>query len=323
MSTRHPLFLVLLAAVFLSCRQDGPTSTENREPGLSASHMAGAAQVVDDDGTQCPDAQFSTIQGAVDAASPGDRVVVCAGTYEEQVTVSTNDLRIVAAHGPQRAVVNAHGHDFGFLVLNTAGVTIQGFHVEHAHEADIALVGTTFSAVRHNVTTAAGHDGIAVASSHDNVIEHNAVMDNLAPNACGIQILAGAERNVVRHNLLSNNEWGIQIAGGTTADNIISRNTSRGNRGNGIRNVGGASGTIIEKNHALRNGFAPSGITGGTAAGIRIMSGSGIVVRGNQAFGNSLVDLRDETNTATFEDNRCGTSLPDGLCERGEGAAAP
>jgi len=31
---------------------------------------------------------FPTIQGAVDAASPGDTILICAGTYDEQVTIS-------------------------------------------------------------------------------------------------------------------------------------------------------------------------------------------------------------------------------------------
>ena len=41
------------------------------------------------DGSSCDAATFSTIQSAVDAASAGDTVVVCAGTYPEDVVVST------------------------------------------------------------------------------------------------------------------------------------------------------------------------------------------------------------------------------------------
>ncbi|HEX2646931.1 MAG TPA: hypothetical protein VHO95_06860, partial [Candidatus Dormibacteraeota bacterium] len=87
-----------------------------------------------------------------------------------------------------------------------------------------------------------------------------------------------------------------------------------------IRNVRGASRTIVEENRALRNGLTPGALTGTTGAGIRIGSGSkGIVVRQNVAFGNLLVDLRqDAAATATFDDNRCRTSSPAGLCETGE-----
>lgn len=42
---------------------------------------------VDDDRRQCPNAQFTRIQDAVNAASPGDTIHVCPGLYEESVTV--------------------------------------------------------------------------------------------------------------------------------------------------------------------------------------------------------------------------------------------
>jgi large repetitive protein len=41
---------------------------------------------VDDDGVQCPNANFTSIQDAVDFASPWDTIVVCDGTYEESST---------------------------------------------------------------------------------------------------------------------------------------------------------------------------------------------------------------------------------------------
>lgn len=44
------------------------------------------AWVVDDDKTQCPDASFTSIQDAIDFASPWDTIVVCEGVYEESST---------------------------------------------------------------------------------------------------------------------------------------------------------------------------------------------------------------------------------------------
>ncbi len=41
---------------------------------------------VDDDGAQCPNAGFTSIQDAVDFASPWDTIVVCDGVYEEKST---------------------------------------------------------------------------------------------------------------------------------------------------------------------------------------------------------------------------------------------
>jgi large repetitive protein len=44
------------------------------------------AWTVDDDGAQCPNASFSSIQDAVDFASPWDTIVICDGVYEESST---------------------------------------------------------------------------------------------------------------------------------------------------------------------------------------------------------------------------------------------
>jgi hypothetical protein len=116
---------------------------------------------------------------------------------------------------------------------------------------------------------------------------------------------------------LVNNEWGIQI--GASNDNVIFDNDAIGNRGNGIRNVGGASNTVIDGNRVFRNGFSPSLLTDGTNAGIRLASGTGLVVARNHAFDNATVDIRLDAATATFADNHCNTSLPDGLCAHTEG----
>src|SRR4051794_20419560 len=43
--------------------------------------------IVDNDGLDCPNWEYNTIQSAVDDAQPGDKIKVCRGTYIEQVTI--------------------------------------------------------------------------------------------------------------------------------------------------------------------------------------------------------------------------------------------
>ncbi|MBD3161777.1 MAG: hypothetical protein GF328_06695, partial [Candidatus Latescibacteria bacterium] len=40
---------------------------------------------------------YATIQAAVDASSPGDEIVIAAGTYEEQVVITTDDITLTGA----------------------------------------------------------------------------------------------------------------------------------------------------------------------------------------------------------------------------------
>jgi hypothetical protein len=57
---------------------------------------------VDDDKQQCPNAQFTSIQSAVDYASPWDTIVVCAGTYQESstpVNATSNPVMTGARNG--------------------------------------------------------------------------------------------------------------------------------------------------------------------------------------------------------------------------------
>jgi hypothetical protein len=55
------------------------------------------AWTVDDDRQQCPNANFTSIQDAVDFAAPWDTIVVCAGTYQESSTPVYHASNPVAA----------------------------------------------------------------------------------------------------------------------------------------------------------------------------------------------------------------------------------
>ena len=99
----------------------------------------GAQLTVDDDKVECPNAGFSHIQDAVDAASPGDEIHICKGIYVEQVTIR-KALSINADNGgilmPSAMKANttslfdAAPIATALLVADTTGVSISGLTVD-------------------------------------------------------------------------------------------------------------------------------------------------------------------------------------------------
>jgi hypothetical protein len=64
--------------------------------------------IVDDDGLDCPNRQYMTIQLAVNAANPGDKIKVCPGLYLEQVTIPAGkDGLTLFAEGALQPVIKA------------------------------------------------------------------------------------------------------------------------------------------------------------------------------------------------------------------------
>jgi hypothetical protein len=61
---------------------------------------------VDDDGAQCPNAQFEHIQEAVEYASPWDTIVVCPGTYAESSTPVNSELSPVQTGAMNGLTIN-------------------------------------------------------------------------------------------------------------------------------------------------------------------------------------------------------------------------
>lgn len=159
-----------------------------------ASAMAASTLVVDDDGfasaASCDGATvaYTTIQSAVDAAAPGDTIMVCPGTYSESVTVSTAGLNLV---GPYAGINAAWCPDR----LNTAtvvGGASNGF--------TLAADGVIVDGFRIGGSSAYGIETSELFSGYkirNNVIEDNAA--GIYLNADG-SILSRVKRNCLRDN---------------------------------------------------------------------------------------------------------------------------
>jgi parallel beta-helix repeat protein len=101
----------------------------------------------------CPTATYTTIQSAVDAASPGDSIHICAATYVEQVSIAKS-LEIGADNGaivmPSSMVSNATSLfdasplAVAILVSNTTEVSIDGLIVDGSNAGISACAPSLF-----------------------------------------------------------------------------------------------------------------------------------------------------------------------------------
>ncbi|MEA2450828.1 MAG: hypothetical protein QOG63_2760 [Thermoleophilaceae bacterium] len=73
---------------------------------FGAGHALAATIEVDDNKVECKKAPFTSIQAAVTAATPGDSIKVCPGTYNEQVRITKDNLKL-ESRNPQAATIKA------------------------------------------------------------------------------------------------------------------------------------------------------------------------------------------------------------------------
>ena len=140
--------------------------------------------------------QFKTIQQAVDAAKPGDTVLVAPGTYTENIVVN-KPLTITG-----NATVEAADSSKDVFLVTSQGVQIDG------------------------LTITGGASGVDVANLSSCVITNI----NAHGYVRGIY-LAGATNSQVRSNNLSNNGYGVYCDYATSS--TIANNTIRGEKGTG------------------------------------------------------------------------------------------
>ena len=107
----------------------------------------------------CRSARFRTIQSAVNAARPGSTIVVCKGTYHEQVVLN----KPLSLQG-QRATIDQAGVTpafqvtlpglgtqtiFAGVVMVSSGIRFTGFTVTHAQGEGILAAGLGRELYRH------------------------------------------------------------------------------------------------------------------------------------------------------------------------------
>lgn len=249
-----------------------------------------------------------SLQAAVDAAAPGDTVLVRPGVYgaargaRSVVHVRTDGLTLIGSLG---AVIDASGVDYGVLVgedrhprlqgcppsATVEGFTLRGFTVQRAGHTGVRLVGVEQFRVSHGVHLQNAVHAVASACSRDGRVDHN-----LATEHSGA---AFASSNVVGlradHNIAKHNGMGLEFE--NTVDGVATENWLTDN-GAGVvvvarpghpvpiaENLSIEFNWIAENDRAAMLGDIPSG------TGILNIGGDDVRIRKNTVIGHRTLGI--------------------------------
>jgi parallel beta-helix repeat protein len=279
----------------------------------------------------CTSAAFAAISAAVSAAPAGSRIVVCAGTYAESVTLAKK----VSLVGLGHSVIDASG-DINGVLITASFVSVRGLTVSGAIGEGILVDHASHVTIADNLV--ADNDLGGQPNPPKNNYEECATTA-VGPGDCGEGIhLMGATYSVVSGNVSTGNTGGILLSDetGPTAHNKIIGNTVTGNvydcgitvvshnadaapDGKPAPKVAGTYDNLIADNTITGNG------TQGDGAGVILATpfpGGAVydnTIIGNTIAGNGLAGVTlhshapgQDLNGNVIEDNTIGVNNLDG-----------
>jgi nitrous oxidase accessory protein NosD len=263
---------------------------------VSPSGHAGGSDI------SCGTAGYSSISAAIAAANPNDTVVVCAGTYRDEVMIS-KPLNLIGRAG---AVIDAAGQprlnvggmlpgSIGIGVVGTSHVQVSGLTVEHAGfdailAASSSHVTVSGNVLIHNGDVGVNFNGVTLSQATRNTSEDNAAGGFLVADDNGL-----TSHNTISYNVASHNPGGcgVILAGhktagvtdNTIADNVLTDNgTTASSSGAGVVIASDVPGETVADNTVTGNTIAGNGL-----AGVTIHAHlPGQNLNGNRITGNTI-----------------------------------
>jgi parallel beta-helix repeat protein len=178
-----------------------------------------------------------TIQAAVDAAAPGDTIVIPPGTYHESVQITTSGVTLQGSAG---AVIDAAGFRNGIKIgvgaltrapdghlicpaTTVHDVAVHGLTVENALRDGLLIIGVDGFAVDHGRYVNNDDYGIFPECS-----QHGVLDSNRAEGAADTGLYIGEDDSItLSKNEAANNTSGIEVENSTNV--IVRDNKVRGN----------------------------------------------------------------------------------------------
>jgi len=251
--------------------------------------VAQVTWIVDDDArgspTSCDDLTptFATVGAGIAAAAAGDTVLVCPGSYVENVNFAGKAIAVRSVAGPTVTILDGNAADSVVTFTSGEGPTsvLEGFTIRNG---------------RSGFDTPGFGDGggIRIANASP-AIHGNAIVSNRACVGAGMSIRFGSpviEGNTIADNVQAGctggtGGGGIGIIGSSTAiirRNIIRNNTLTAANGGGVSLFAAGSPTI-ELN--VISGNRVSGLTPcAQGGGVWMVNQSDATIAGNLIVGN-------------------------------------
>ena len=248
---------------------------------------------------------FATIQAAIDAAAPGDTVLVAPGTYPERIDFKGKSITVTSSGGASATVIDggAQGRVVNFANGEGRGSVLRGFTIQNGRltqgdsGAGIQILSAS-PTVADNVITgnSACADGGGIYDSfgspliQGNVITNNGASDQGCSGGAGGGIFVGgaAAAQVIGNTITGNHgTWGgalVLFAAGspTIADNVMSGNSST--------SEGGAIWSVNQSDAVIVQNLIVGNRSGSTGGGISFSPPSGTLgpeLVNNTIAGNS------------------------------------
>src|SRR5467141_1409550 len=287
--------------------------------------------VVDDDKAQCPNAAFSRIQDAVDAATPGAVIRVCKGNYAEQVAIR-KPLTIAADSGAvvmpsamrqnTTSLVDGSPLATAILVADTTDVSVEGLIVDGANNGVPQCSPRVFGIAFQNASGEISHVAIR------NFKLGTGLGDCQSGTGIFVQSGGGGVSNVeiekstihdFQKNGITADEVGTQVS---VHGNVVTGiGPTTGAAQNGIQ-IGFGAGGAISSNTVTNNLWSPctaADTCAAVATNILVTQSDGVEVSDNRA-GISQIEIFVHGNQGLVTGNETfASSVFDGIRIEGDG----
>ena len=266
----------------------------------------------------CRSAAFKTIQSAVNAAPAGGTVVVCPGTYHEQVVIAkpltlTGKQATIDETGVTPTFGVGTQTIFAAVVMGSSWIDFSGFRVQHAQGEGILAAGLSGpvsgivisrNAVVHNDLGG----GVPPKSTYFQCAAQGQV-----PGDCGegVHFAGGVAYSTIRDNFIADNSGGVLLSDdvGATHDNVVADNVVTGNTAdcgitvpghnpNALDSAGVPQPSVagVYRNVIRDNVVTGNGVKGEGAGVLFAVAGPGTasydnLVEGNYIAGNGLAGV--------------------------------